>query len=181
MRFPRAIPQQAAAGCRAQRWDLLWQSQLRSHPEMPVMGPGGASMGGQWSPLALFSKPPNSWRKTPCSPDTSSSKLQGKQIYLNYKVFRNQTLTIDIYTFVCEYEWHRMLLIITHLKVWLQFISQAVLLAKRKPRTAVWVINMRSRLFKQAFAPALGTLPACPPGSGYTDKAVQEHTSDIHE
>lgn len=103
VRFPRAIPQQAAAGCRAQGWDLLWQSQFRSPPEIPAsagtsIGPGGASMGGQSSSLVVFSKPPNAWRKNSCSsPDIPSSKLQGKQIYLNYKVFRNQTMTINIY------------------------------------------------------------------------------------
>lgn len=110
MRFPGAIPQQAAAGCRAQGWNLLWQSQLGSPPEMPPsagtrMGPGDASISGQWSPLVLFSKPPNASRKTSCSsPDISFSKLQGKQIYLNYKAFRNQTMAVEKkikYMYVC--------------------------------------------------------------------------------
>lgn len=53
-------------------------------------------------------------------------------------------------------------LVVTHLRIPLQPLSQTALLDKKKQHTDVWIMNIRPRLFKQSCwlssAPALGSL-----------------------
>lgn len=62
-------------------------------------------------------------------------------------------------------------LVVAHLRISLQPLSQTALLAEKKQHIGVWLMNIRPRLFKQScwlsFAPALGS---CCSVYGYTDK-----------
>lgn len=138
MRFPRAIPQEAAEGCRAQRWDLLWQPQFGYPPGRREVPPNLQMLGGKL-PAAAQTYPPLKFRK------------KKKKIIWIIKSLETKPWLLIYMCGVCVCKSGIEGYSLSH--TWRSGCSlqaRQLYLLRENPKIAGWIINMRSRLFKQA-------------------------------